>query len=78
MFGSAVFRTERWAGDFLAHRVSNVAIFPRQGMRDAKSEAALAAAFEKGRVQEVTPLYQPNDAQRRLLVTYTDWCLAYR
>jgi protein-L-isoaspartate(D-aspartate) O-methyltransferase len=50
----AVFRIERRGDDFLARRVSAVAIFPCEGMRDAKSEAALAAAFETGRVQEVS------------------------
>ena len=47
----AVFRIERRSGEFLAHRVSGVAIFPCEGMRDAESEAALAAAFKNGRVQ---------------------------
>jgi hypothetical protein len=30
-------------------------------MHDAESEAALAAAFEKGRVEEVTRLYRRDD-----------------
>ena len=53
----AVFRIERRGSDFFAQRVSAVAIFPCEGVRDAESEAALATAFEKGQVREVTRLY---------------------
>jgi protein-L-isoaspartate(D-aspartate) O-methyltransferase len=57
----AVFRIERRDHDFHARWISGVAIFPCEGMHDAESEAALATAFEKGRVQEVTRLYRRDD-----------------
>ena len=57
----AVFRIERRDHKFLARRISGVVIFPCEGIRDAESEAALATAFEKGRVHEVTRLYRRDD-----------------
>jgi protein-L-isoaspartate(D-aspartate) O-methyltransferase len=75
----AVFRIERQAGGYLAQRVSSVVIFPCEGMRDEESEAALAAAFEKGRGQEVTRLYRRDDVPGDdCWVRGTGWCLAYR
>lgn len=75
----AVFRIERRGGNFLAQRISAVAIFPCEGMRDAKTEAALAAALENGRVQEVTRLYRRDDVpDEDCWVRGTGWCLAYR
>jgi protein-L-isoaspartate(D-aspartate) O-methyltransferase len=75
----AVFRIERRGGAFLAERISGVAIFPCEGMRDALSEAALAAAFEKGRVQEVKRLYRRDDVpEEDCWLRGTGWCLAYR
>jgi protein-L-isoaspartate(D-aspartate) O-methyltransferase len=75
----AVFRIERRNGEFLAHRVSGVSIFPCEGMRDAESEAALAAAFKNGRVQEVTRLYRRDDVpEEDCWLRGTGWCLAYR
>jgi protein-L-isoaspartate(D-aspartate) O-methyltransferase len=75
----AVFRIMRRGDDLLATRVSGVAIFPCAGMRDAESEAALAAAFEKGRVQEVTRLYRRDDvSEEDCWVRGQGWCLAYR
>jgi protein-L-isoaspartate(D-aspartate) O-methyltransferase len=48
-------------------------------MRDAESEAALAAAFAKGRAQEVTRLYRRDDLpEENLWLRGTGWCLAYR
>src|SRR5205814_4846122 len=44
----AVFRIERRGDDFLAKWISAGDIFPCEGARDAESERALAAAFEKG------------------------------
>jgi protein-L-isoaspartate(D-aspartate) O-methyltransferase len=74
-----VFRIERRGGDFLAQRVSAVAIFPCVGMRDAQSAAALAAAFEKGRVREVTRLYRRNDvSEEDCWMRGVGWSLAYR
>jgi len=75
----AVFRIERRGDDFVARRISAVAIFPCEGMRDPKSEAALAAAFETGRVQEVTRLYRRDDLpDEDCWVRGSGWCLAYR
>jgi protein-L-isoaspartate(D-aspartate) O-methyltransferase len=75
----AVFRIERRGSDFLAQRISAVAIFPCEGMRDAKTEAALATAFETGRVQEVTRLYRRDDVpDEDCWLRGTGWCLAYR
>jgi protein-L-isoaspartate(D-aspartate) O-methyltransferase len=75
----AVFRVERRDGDFLAQWISGVAIFPCEGMRDAESEAVLAAAFETGRVHEVTRLYQRDDVpEDDCWLRGTGWCLAYR
>jgi protein-L-isoaspartate(D-aspartate) O-methyltransferase len=75
----AVFRIERHGSDFLAQRISGVAIFPCEGMRDAQSEAALAAAFEKGRVQEVTRLYRRDDEPaENCWLRGTGWSLAFR
>ena len=59
--------------------ISAVAIFPCEGMRDAESEAALAAAFEKGRAHEVTRLYRRDDVpEEDCWLRGTGWCLAYR
>ncbi len=75
----AVFRIERRGSDFLALRISAVAIFPCEGMRDAQSEAALAAGFEKGRVQEVTRLYRRDDVpEENCWLRGTGWSLAFR
>ena len=75
----AVFRIERRRSTFLAERISGVAIFPCEGMRDPSSEAALAAAFEKGRVQEVTRFHRRDDLpEKDCWLRGTGWCLAYR
>jgi protein-L-isoaspartate(D-aspartate) O-methyltransferase len=48
-------------------------------MRDAGSEAALAAAFEKGDGREVSRLYRRDDVpEEDCWVRGTGWCLAYR
>jgi protein-L-isoaspartate(D-aspartate) O-methyltransferase len=75
----AVFRIERRGSDFLAQRISGVAIFPCEGMRDAESEAALAAAFENGRAHEVTRLYRRADLpEENCWLRGAGWSLAYR
>jgi protein-L-isoaspartate(D-aspartate) O-methyltransferase len=74
----AVFRITRQGQDFLVKRISAVGIFPCEGMRDPDSEAALAAAFEKGRVEEVTRLYHRDDVpDEDCWVRGKGWCLAY-
>jgi protein-L-isoaspartate(D-aspartate) O-methyltransferase len=73
----AVFRITRQDDSFLAKRISGVAIFPCEGMRDAETEAALAAAFAKGRVGEVTRLYRRDDIpEEDCWVRGAGWCLA--
>ena len=75
----AVFRIERQSDDFLVQRISAVAIFPCEGMRDAASEAALAAAFQKGRVQEITRLYRRDDVpEEDCWLRGKGWSLAFR
>jgi protein-L-isoaspartate(D-aspartate) O-methyltransferase len=74
----AVFRIVRQDGEFLANRISGVAIFPCEGMRDPDSEAVLAAAFEKGGVDRVTRLYRHDDVpDEDCWVRGPGWCLAY-
>ena len=74
----AVFRITRQDDGFLAKRISGVAIFPCEGMRDAETEAALAAAFATGRVGEVTRLYRRDDIpEEACWVKGRGWCLAY-
>jgi protein-L-isoaspartate(D-aspartate) O-methyltransferase len=74
----AVFRIERRGDEFAARRVSAVAIFPCEGGRDPESEAALAAAFEKGDGREVTRLYRRDDLpEERCWLRAPGWCLTY-
>jgi protein-L-isoaspartate(D-aspartate) O-methyltransferase len=75
----AVFRITRKGEDFFATRVSAVAIFPCAGMREAESEAALAAAFEKGDGSRVTRLYRSgNRPEQDCWLRAPDWVLAYK
>ena len=75
----AVFRIERHGEGFSARRISAVAIFPCEGMRDPQSEAALAAAFEKGDGREVRRLYRRGDLpEEQCWLRAPGWCLAYR
>jgi len=74
-----VARIERRGDEFSARRISAVAIFPCEGMRDPQSEAALAAAFEKGDGGEVTRLYRRDDLpEEQCWLRAPGWCLAYR
>lgn len=75
----AVFRITRHGDEYAAERISAVAIFPCEGMRDDASEAALNAAFETGRVREVRRLYRRDDVpEADCWVRGPGWCLAYR
>ena len=75
----AVFRIARHSDEYAAERISAVAIFPCEGMRDAASEAALAAAFIKGGAEHVTRLYRHNEVpEEDCWVRGRGWCLAYR
>lgn len=74
----AVFRIERHGDEFAARRVSAVAIFPCEGMRDPQSGAALAAALQKGDGRMVTRLYRRGDLpEERCWLRGPDWALAY-
>jgi protein-L-isoaspartate(D-aspartate) O-methyltransferase len=74
----AVFRIERRGDDFLARRISGVAIFPCEGGRDEASEQALAAAFDKGGAERVTRLYRRDDLpDEQCWLRAPGWCLAY-
>jgi protein-L-isoaspartate(D-aspartate) O-methyltransferase len=75
----AVFLIERRDREFLAKWLSPVAIFPCEGMRDPESEAALAAAFEKGGWRDVRRLYRGDDApEQDCWLRAPGWSLAYR
>jgi protein-L-isoaspartate(D-aspartate) O-methyltransferase len=74
----AVFRIEHRGDDFLATRISGVAIFPCEGGRDEVSEAALRAAFEKGGAERVTRLYRRDDlSEERCWLRAPGWSLTY-
>jgi len=75
----AVFLIERRGGDYLAKWLSPVAIFPCEGMRDPASEAALAAAFEKGGWRDVTRLCRGDDLpEENCWLRAPGWSLTYR
>ena len=74
----AVFGIVRRDKEFLAKWISAVAIFPCEGARDAESERALAAAFEKGGWEQVTQLYRRGDLpDEQCWLNAPDWALAY-
>jgi protein-L-isoaspartate(D-aspartate) O-methyltransferase len=74
----AVFLVTRSGEEFHAQWISPVAIFPCEGMRDAESEKALAAAFESGEHKRVTRLYRTDEVPAELCwVRAPGWCLAY-
>ena len=74
----AVFRIERCRDEFFAKWISAVAIFPCEGARDAESERALAAAFEKGGWDRVTRLHRRGDVpEEQCWLKAPDWCLGY-
>jgi protein-L-isoaspartate(D-aspartate) O-methyltransferase len=75
----AVFRIERRGNDYAARRISAVAIFPCAGGRDEDAASALAAAFSKGSVENVTRLYRHDDMPKEnCWLRGKGWCLAYR
>lgn len=74
----AVFLVTRRGEEFHAQWISPVAIFPCEGMRDAESEKALAAAFESGEHKRVRRLYRNDEVPaERCWVRASGWCLAY-
>jgi protein-L-isoaspartate(D-aspartate) O-methyltransferase len=75
----AVFLIERGGTDFLATWISPVAIFPCEGMRDAESEAALAASFAKGGWERVKRLRRTADLpEDECWLRAPGWSLTYR
>ncbi|TIX87966.1 methyltransferase domain-containing protein [Rhizobium sp. P44RR-XXIV] len=74
----AVFLVTRKGDEFHAQWISPVAIFPCEGMRDAESERALAAAFESGEHKRVTRLYRGDEPPtEQCWLRGLGWCLAY-
>jgi protein-L-isoaspartate(D-aspartate) O-methyltransferase len=74
----AWFRIERCGDEFLAKWISAAGLFPCEGARDAESERALVAAFEKGGQDRVTRLYRRGDVpEEQCWLKRPDWCLAY-
>jgi len=75
----AVFRIERRGDEYLASRISGVAIFPCAGARDNDEATALAGAFARGGAEKVTRLYRHNDVpEADCWLQGKGWCLAYR
>ncbi len=70
----AVFCIIRSGDDYAARRLSGVAIFPCAGGRDPVSEAAVAAAFERGDGAGVTRLHRRRPDQGWLVGP--DWGLS--
>jgi protein-L-isoaspartate(D-aspartate) O-methyltransferase len=75
----AFFLIERSGADYHAQWKSETGIYPCMGGgRDAASEAALAAAFEKGGWDQVTRLYRTgNIEEARCWLGGPDWALAH-
>jgi protein-L-isoaspartate(D-aspartate) O-methyltransferase len=76
--GGAWFRIERRGDEFLAKWIFAADLFPCEGARDAESERALVAAFEKGGWDRVTRLFRRGDVpEDQCWLKGPDWCLAY-
>jgi len=74
----AVFRIERRGDEFLAKWFSTAGLFSCEGARDAESERALVAAFEKAGQDRVTRLYRRGDfPDEQCWLKGPDWCLVY-
>jgi len=74
----AWFRIERQGDEFLAKWFSTAGLFSCEGARDAESERALVAAFEKGGQERVTRLYRRGALpDERCWLKGPDWCLVY-
>jgi protein-L-isoaspartate(D-aspartate) O-methyltransferase len=74
----AWFRIERRGDGFLAKWFSTAGLFPCEGARDAESERALVAAFEKGGVERVRRLYRCGDVpEEQCWLKGPDWALTY-
>src|SRR5690606_3043702 len=74
-----IFLINRNGRDYTARLISPVRIIPAEGIRDRESEAMVAAAFRKGRAEDVTRLYRRADIpDERCWLRGQDWCLAWR
>lgn len=74
----AMFRFERQGADYLAQWITPINIFPCEGGRDDRSEAALVEAFAKGGWDRVTRLYRGEDVpEDRCWLRAEGWCLAF-
>ena len=74
----AVFVVQRRGESYLARWVSPVGVYPCEGGRDEVSEAAIAAALEKGGWKDVTRLYRRDDVpEAHCWLKAPGWCLAY-
>jgi protein-L-isoaspartate(D-aspartate) O-methyltransferase len=74
----AVFLITRHGDNFAARLVSPIAVFPCEGMREAASEQALAAAFAKGGADKVTRLRRTEDVpEDDAWVKAPGWSLTY-
>jgi protein-L-isoaspartate(D-aspartate) O-methyltransferase len=74
----AMFRFERQGADYLAQWITPINIFPCEGGRDDRSEAALVEAFAKGGWDRVTRLYRTGDVpEDRCWLRAEGWCLAF-
>ena len=75
----AVFRIEKQQNDYAAKVISGVAIIPCEGARDEISEAALAAALDRGGLEKVTRLYRHSKVpEEDIWLKAPGWCLAIR
>jgi protein-L-isoaspartate(D-aspartate) O-methyltransferase len=73
-----VFVIERHGREFMARFVSNIAVFPCEGMRDAASERALSEAVKTPGAQKVTRLYLgEGPAVEKCWLRAPGWGLAY-
>ena len=76
--GGTWFHIERRGDGFLAKWISAADLFPCEGARDAESERALVAAFEKGGQERVMRLHRGGDIpEEECWLKGRDWCLAY-
>jgi protein-L-isoaspartate(D-aspartate) O-methyltransferase len=74
----AVFCIERRGAEFLARRVSGVAIFPCAGGRDEAGAQLLSTAFDKGGAERVTRLHRHHDLpEEQCWLRGDGWSLAY-
>ena len=74
----AVFHVKRQGGDFYAKWISAVGVYPCEGGRDERSEAALDAALQAGGWENVTRLYRTDDIPtEKCWLRTSGWALAY-